>query len=150
MKKLIGYLSVLATLLCFSYCGGDDDDNSSVLKDGTYRAEEKGFTGNYKGYVVITIVSEKITDVDFDYINSDGTTKKSGDTSYAESMISANFTTVPAEFLPSYEAKLLATQKTTGVDAITGATQSHDLFVKLVDVALNAAKKGNTSTQILQ
>lgn len=104
--------------------------------DGTYTAE--GTTDDYgwAPFVTLEIADGKITSVDFDYKNGDAL--KSEDEDYNKSMESA-VGTKPETYLPEYEEALVESQDIKEVDTISGATQSHSEFVRLVQEALGKA-----------
>lgn len=91
MKRFIAVLLVvLATACLMTGC-------SSGMKDGTYKAQFKDYDDHgWKDYVSITVKDGKITDVDYDSMNADGT-KKSEDQAYRESMEPVS-KTYPAKF----------------------------------------------------
>ena len=126
MKRFIAVLLVvLATACLMTGC-------SSGMKDGTYKAQFKDYDDHgWKDYVSITVKDGKITDVDYDSMNADGT-KKSEDQAYRESMEPVSKT---------YPAKFYNPKK---VDAVTGATNSSNDFKILAVEAIKAAKAGTT------
>ena len=129
MKRFIAVLLVvLATACLMTGC-------SSGMKDGTYKAQ-------FNDYVSITDKDRKITDVDYDSMNADCTTK-SEDHAYRESMEPVS-KTYPAKFYKELEDQLSEKQDPKKVDAVTGATNSSNDFKILAVEAIKAAKAGTT------
>ena len=90
----------------------------------------------------IPVKDGKITDVDYDSMNADGT-KKSEDQAYRESMEPVS-KTYPAKFYKELEDQLSEKQDPKKVDAVTGATNSSNDFKILAVEAIKAAKAGTT------
>ena len=137
MKRFIAVLLVvLATACLMTGC-------SSGMKDGTYKAQFKDYDDHgWTDYVSITVKDGKITDVDYDSMNADGT-KKSEDQAYRESMEPVS-KTYPAKFYKELEDQLSEKQDPKKVDAVTGATNSSNDFKILAVEAIKAAKAGTT------
>jgi len=115
---------------------------SSKYKDGTYKAESEPDERGNNAYVEITIKDGKIADVvwkelsngvekDENYGKVNGVIENEENYQKAQNALKAS---------KSYAEKLVEVQDINKVDAVSGATHSHELFVKLVKEALNKAK----------
>ncbi|NSW90833.1 MAG: FMN-binding protein [Firmicutes bacterium] len=136
-KYLIITFVVLLALVLVSGCSG------SKYKDGTWKAESQPDDYGNTALVEITIKDGKITDVvwkemsngkekDEDYGKKDGKIENQENYDKAQKAIKASKT---------YGDKLVEVQDINKVDAISGATRSHETFVSLVKEALEKAKK---------
>lgn len=124
------------------------DLSKVTAKDGTYKAAFSNFDARgWKGQIELTIKDNKITAVNFDYVNKDGVLK-SKDAGYNAAMLKA-VKTNPAEFSVKLPQDLLNKQKVDAVDTITGATMATKDFKQLAAAALANAVKGDTSTAII-
>jgi major membrane immunogen (membrane-anchored lipoprotein) len=113
--------------------------DASDCQDGTYSGESPYDAYDYKHVVTIEIEYGKITDVQYDEVHRDGTSKQS-DSEYNIAMKVAG--TSPAEAYPKMEKQLLKKQDLLNVDAVTGATYSLYRFRYAVTIALLKAKLG--------
>jgi major membrane immunogen (membrane-anchored lipoprotein) len=103
-------------------------------EDGTYTGETETDERGWRGVVEIVVEDGEITEVDYDEFD-DGDNPKSGDEEYNERWeeqagISAE------EAYPEYEEALIETQNIEEVDAISGATATHEKFTEAVRNAL--------------
>jgi len=141
MKKKI----ILAALFisCFgAVC------QTNTLKNGTYEGRSSSIYGNepYKGVTIITIKNGKIQQVTFNIL--DTLKNELFDKNY-----SSHFPTEPLyqkqciedwKGVLLYPVQLLKRQDLRSVDAVTGATWSHNLFVSSAKIALTKAGLTNT------
>ena len=136
MKKNL----ILLALFGF-YFGASCQTNS--LKNGTYEGRSSSIYGNepYKGVTIITIKNGKIQQVTFNIL--DTLKNELFDKNY-----SSHFPTEPLyqkqcvedwKGVLLYPAQLLKKQDLKSVDAVTGATWSHNLFVSSAGIALKKA-----------
>jgi len=136
MKKNL----ILLALFGF-YFGASCQTNS--LKNGTYEGRSSSIYGNepYKGVTIITIKNGKIQQVTFNIL--DTLKNELFDKNY-----SSHFPTEPLyqkqcvedwKGVLLYPAQLLKNQDLKSVDAVTGATWSHNLFVSSAGIALKKA-----------
>ena len=136
MKKNL----ILLALFSF-YLGASCQTNS--LKNGTYEGRSSSIYGNepYKGVTIITIKNGKIQQVTFNIL--DTLKNELFDKNY-----SSHFPTEPLyqkqcvedwKGVLLYPAQLLKNQDLKSVDAVTGATWSHNLFVSSAGIALKKA-----------
>lgn len=142
MRKVLLLAFVVATL---SSCTKDDEGIDLNYINGSYKAIEAEFGYGWKGYLNLAITDDKITSVEYDYLNVDGN-KKSG-TTEAEYPMDPH----PSVWLPQYESSLMSADilEFSDIDAISGATHSGETVNKMMKVLLEAAKTGNTSEQII-
>ncbi len=138
MRKVI--LLAFAAALLFS-CTKDE----LTYQDGTYKAVEAEFGYGWKGYLNITISEDALKAVEFDYLDEDGN-KKSETTAESYPMVPH-----PSTWIPQYESTLLSTEivEYAEIDAVTGATNAGTAINKMVNAALEAAKTGDTSEQVI-
>jgi major membrane immunogen (membrane-anchored lipoprotein) len=122
---------------------------TSTYKDGTYKVEFDKFDANgWKGQLELTVKTDKITAVKFDYVNKDGKLK-SADAAYKAAM-EPKTKTYPAKFIPELQQKLIDKQDVAAVDAVAGATGSTNEFKTLAKYALDEmAKKGVTTPAVI-
>lgn len=141
MRK-IGLILVTVMAIVFTSCEKEKD---YMFKDGSYQAEEAEFHYGWKGFLNAEIKEDKLVSVEFDYFNADGDLKS--ETTQEE----YNMTPHPSVWVPQYVAALLASDITSfePVDAISGATSGGSSVNALMEVALEAAKTGDTSKQIV-
>ncbi|MBC8546778.1 FMN-binding protein [Clostridiaceae bacterium NSJ-31] len=142
MKKILAaVLAMVFALALLTACG-------SSMKDGTYRAEYSSFDDHgWKDFVEVTVSSGKITAVDYDAVNEEGT-RKSEDAAYKESMEPVSGT-YPEKFSSELEQQLVDKQEVKKVDTVAGATNSSDAFKVLATEALKNAKNGKTDAAIV-
>ena len=120
----------------------------SDLKDGYYTAEAKSFDDlGWKEYVLIYVSNGKIITVEYDAFNSTGFVK-SWDLNYMRKMNEA-IGTYPNEFSRIYMQSLISRQSAKDVDAVSGATHSHDSFQKLAEAAIESSKAGSKNVAIV-
>ncbi len=142
MKKIISLaLAALLSAAMFAGCS-----SSSKMKDGKYRAEySEPDSHGWTEYVEVTVSGEKITDVDFDAVNTEGV-KKSEDASYDEAMKNAGWTIGPKDFYADLEKQLIDKQNVNDIDGVaTATTSSNSLKTLMTELQKNIAK-GDTAT----
>lgn len=137
------FLLGLITVLFFS-CSEDSEDY--IYKNGTYKAIEAEYHYGWKSYLNVTINNDKITALEFDYLNEDGDLKS--ETTAEEYPMDPH----PSVWLPQYESRLMDADilNFEGIDVITGATGSGNNANKLMNAVLEAAKTGDTSEQVVE
>jgi len=109
------------------------------MKDGVYYAEESDFDSHgWKGMITITVKGGKITDVFYDEINKSNELKGLNN-SYSQAMKATNKIT-PKQAVEKLSASLVAKQDPAKVDTVTGATDTTNIFRKLMQQALNSAQ----------
>ena len=121
---------------------------TNTLNNGTYEGRSCSIYGNepYKGVTIITIKNGKIQQVTFNILDT-----------LKNELFDKNYSShFPAEPLYQkqciedwkgvllYPAQLLKKQDIRSVDAVTGATWSHNLFVSSATIALNKAGLSNS------
>lgn len=147
---MAGIISVSALTACSNSAPTnsvtqDKKDTASVaetkqLKDGTYSVSyDKVDTHGWRAYMKIKVSSNKITSVEYDYLNAKGELKTNSD-EYTK-----NDAARPViEAFPKLDKQLVEKQDSTRVDAITGATVSSGIFKDFAGRLINAAKEGKT------
>ena len=136
MKKHL-ILLILSGLSLGSVC------QTNTLKNGTYEGKSCSIYGNepYKGVTIITIKNGKIQQVTFNIL--DTLKNELFDRNY-----SSHFPSEPLyqkqcvedwKGVLLYPAQLVKKQDLKKVDAVTGATWSHNLFVSSASIALKKA-----------
>lgn len=99
------------------------------LEDGRYTAKTEPDEYNWYGKIDITITDGRITEVNYDEINSETGAVKGKDYKYPKSV----------EVQDTYEKQLLQTQDPDKVDVVTGATQTWKRFKATAKEALRMA-----------
>lgn len=125
----------------------DDSVENVVLKDGTYKLEEKNYNNIYRYILTIDIKNNTIDKVDFDAIDKEGNSKRE-DESYIK-MMEEQSGTSPDKFLDELQESLLEKQNPDDVDTVTGATHTTDSFKEYAKELIKQAEKGDTSTIIV-
>ena len=88
-----------------------------------------------------------IVSVEYNAENASGFIK-SWDNAYMQNMLHSNGT-YPNEYTRNYAGQLLEGQGKGQIDAISGASSSHDSFKKLAAAVLEQAKKGDSDVVIV-
>jgi major membrane immunogen (membrane-anchored lipoprotein) len=91
------------------------------LKDGIYQGASPCDDYGYRHEVKFEIKDGKMVSIDYDEIHTDGHAKQS-DKEYCQRMLQSG--TTPAIAYPRYESRMLETQNSDKVDAVTGASYS--------------------------
>ena len=137
-KKIFVILSFFLFFLLIS-CSGI----ISSLKDGYYTAEMAEFDANgWKEYITICVSGGKIIHIEYDASNSAGFIR-SWDMEFMSEMNVANGI-YPNAYTRFYGSELLKNQNYSGIDSISGATNSYNLFLMLAQAALDNARTGKT------
>ena len=139
MKKT-GIIFLVAVAIGLISCEED-----TMFENGTYKAEEADYSHGWISFMEATISGDDLTAVNWDARNADGDLKSE---TTAESYPMDPHPTV---WIPQLEAQYMAVDITNyeGVDGITGATGASTSADELFQLILDAAKEGDTSTQIL-
>jgi len=125
-------------------CGRDN----SVLKDGYYTAEEAEYDSKgWKEYLTICVSGGQIILVEYNAYNPAGFLK-SWDMDYMRDMNSTDGT-YPIAYYRYYGRKLLESQSVEEIDALSGATESYNIFVILARAVLKNAGEGNRGTTLV-
>lgn len=137
MKKKIISLFILIFAILLSGCG-------NKLKDGYYTAEMSEFSHGWKEYVCIQVKDDTIVSAEFNAKDESGFIK-AWDNEYMRNMGSVEGT-YPNKYTREYVQQLIDGQKDTKVDILTGATHSGSNFTKLIEAAMEQARKGDSTT----
>lgn len=143
MKKL-GIFIALAVLIGLVAC---EDDDEMIYTNGTYKAELSDFSHGWKEFMEVTIKDDDATVVNYDAIDTTGLVLKSSLTVYPM----PDPPGLPSKWYPLLEAQFEAAniKDYEEVDGITGATGTSTNAKAMFKLILDAAKDGDTSTQLL-
>lgn len=142
-KNTILFLTAVLSLLVLSGCS-----IGNKMKDGYYTAEMSDFSHGWKEYVCILVKNDRIVSAEFNAKDASGFIK-AWDNEYMRNMGTVNGT-YPNKYTREYVQQLMSGQKETKVDTVTGATNSGENFEKLIAAVIKQAKKGNSSTAIVE
>lgn len=120
----------------------------AVLQDGYYTAEAAEFDAHgWKEYVMIYVSRGRILTVEYNAFNASGFIK-SWDMDYMRVMESQGGI-YPNSYTRQYAEQLISKQGVEWIDALTGATESHNSFIQLAGAAIEYARSGNTATGLV-
>ena len=143
MKRILTVLFCLLLMASMlTACGGGTE-----LQDGYYTAQAGEFSHGWKEYITILVKGGEIISVEYNAENASGFIK-SWDNAYMQTMLHSNGT-YPNEYTRYYASQLLEGQGEGNIDAISGATSSHESFQKLAQAVLEQARKGDSSVVIV-
>ena len=149
MRKF--FILTLSLMVTLSLLAGCSNRSNSTLnyKNGTYEVSyDKPNKNGWLGQVKIKIRDGKIANIDFNYINATTGKLITDDDTHAKLMYAATNTT-PAKASKQLTDSLLKNQDITKVDTVTGATATTSDFKTLSGVALNNAKKGTPTAEVI-
>jgi Major membrane immunogen, membrane-anchored lipoprotein len=142
MKKIF----LLAILLIAAYVSGQNNSQKTFPTDGIYTGESRSIytDENYWGVATITIVNERITQLNFKIVDKNNV--ETFDEKY-EKHFAGNDRYIQQcrndyKGILAYTKKFREKYRLSEVDAISGATWSHNLFTDAIQIALNKAKRG--------
>jgi len=143
MKKL-GIFLMLAAMVSLASC---DNEDETMYENGSYKAELAEFSHGWKEFMEVTIKGDEVTAVNFDASSEEDGSLKSSLTEYPM----PDPPGLPSTWYPQLEAQFMDADITdyTPVDGISGATGTSENAMALFELILDAAKEGDTSTQIL-
>ncbi len=143
MKRILTVLFCLLLMASMlTACGGGTE-----LQDGYYTAQAGEFSHGWKEYITILVKGGEIISVEYNAENASGFIK-SWDNAYMQTMLHSNGT-YPNEYTRYYANQLLEGQGKGEIDAISGASTSHESFQKLAQAVLEQARKGDSSVVIV-
>ena len=143
MKRILTVLFCLLLMASMlTACGGGTE-----LQDGYYTAQAGEFSHGWKEYITILVKGGEIISVEYNAENASGFIK-SWDNAYMQTMLHSNGT-YPNEYTRYYANQLLEGQGEGKIDAISGASTSHESFQKLAQAVLEQARKGDSSVVIV-
>jgi len=118
-------------------------------KNGTYEVSfKKPDKNGWLGHVKIKIGNEKITNIDFNYVNAVTGKLITDDEAHAKLMYAATKTT-PTKASKQLTDSLIKTQDITKVDTVAGATTTTSDFKTLSTAVLDNAKKGTPAVEVI-
>ena len=139
MKRIFVILvSLLLTASLLTACG-----NQTGLQDGYYTAQVSEFSHGWKEYITILVKGGSIVSVEYNAENASGFIK-SWDNAYMQTMLHTDGT-YPNEYTRYYASQLLEGQGEGDIDALTGASSSHETFQALAEAVLEQAQRGDSS-----
>lgn len=142
MKKYICVMLIF-TLCLLTGCG-----KSKAMKDGFYTAEMAEMGNGWQEYLCIMVKNKKIVYAEYNAKDASGYIK-SWDNSYMQ-LMNSMAGTYPNEYTRNYVAKLIEGQGIEEFDGISGATHSAGNFEKLAAAVMEQAKKGDSSTILVE
>lgn len=142
MKKILCFSLLLAAFLL----GGCSAQPK--MKDGFYTAETADFSHGWKEYLCIMVKNDTIVYAEFNAKDPSGYIK-AWDNAYMERMNSVQGT-YPNEYTRAYVAQLIEVQNSEEIDAVSGASSSGGNFLKLSAAVIEQARKGDSSTAIVE
>lgn len=124
------------------------NQENHLLKDGYYTAEEAEYSDyGWKEFLTICISGGQIILVEYNAYNPAGFLK-SWDMDYMRRM-NAIDGTYPNAYTRYYGRQLLERQDSAGIDALSGATNSYEIFIALTKAVLKNAREGNKETVLV-
>lgn len=142
MKKSLICGILLLTLLLSGCSFG------STMEDGFYTAEMSDYSHGWKEYLCIMVKDDTIVYAEFNAKDPSGYIK-AWDNAYMESMNSVQGT-YPNEYTRAYVAELIEAQSTDSLDTVSGASSSGNNFRRLAAAVVEQAKKGDSTTIIVE
>ena len=142
MKRMISGVMVLLMVALLTGCG-----ETGGLQDGYYTSQASDYNFGWKEYITIMVKGGSIVSVEYNAENPSGFIK-SWDNAYMQTMLHTNGT-YPNEYTRYYAGQLLESQGEGEIDAITGASTSHNSFQKLAAAVLEQARKGDSEIVVV-
>lgn len=142
MRRKSIILSVMIAACLLSGCGGNK------MKDGYYTAEMSEFSHGWREYICIQVKDDTIVSAEFNAKDESGFIK-AWDNEYMRNMGTVQGT-YPNKYTREYVQQLIDGQKDTKVDMVTGASHSGGNFTKLIAAAMEQAKKGDSTTVMVE
>ncbi|MDR3164008.1 MAG: FMN-binding protein [Synergistaceae bacterium] len=141
MKIVFAVIFAVSLAVVFFLLDLSPRSPAETLRDGYYTAEEADYYLGWKEYLTLYVSNGKIVNCEYDAKNASGFIK-SWDMDYMRRM-NEDCKNYPDKFARNYVYRLLSNQSSSGIDAMSGATESHRSFVKLADAALAQALAGD-------
>lgn len=139
-KRILPVLASALSLLALAGCGNSAEGG---LQNGYYTAQTEEYDFGWREYVTIMVKDAEIVSVEYNAENASGFIK-SWDNAYMRNMLPVSGT-YPNEYTRYYASQLVGATKETEIDAISGATSSHEKFVKLMQAVIQQARAGDSS-----
>jgi major membrane immunogen (membrane-anchored lipoprotein) len=112
-----------------------------VMKDGYYTAEAAEYYRGWKEFLSIYVNNGRIVTAEYDAKNASGFIK-SWDMEYMRRMNESDGN-YPNKYTRTYVFELISRQGIDGIDAMSGATESCELFKALAEAVIARAKAGD-------
>ena len=138
MKRIGSLILALLLAAALTACG-----SGTALQDGYYTAQAAEYNFGWKEYITIMVKEGSIVSVEYNAENAGGFIK-SWDNTYMQTMLHAAGT-YPNEYTRYYANQLLEGQGEGSIDAISGASSSHESFQILAQAVVEQARKGDSS-----
>lgn len=106
------------------------------------------FSHGWQEYLIIQGKGGRIVSAEYNAKNESGFIK-AWDNTYMKNMMSRQGT-YPNKYTREYVQQLIDRQKNTDVDVVTGASNSGQNFVKLVEAVLEQAAAGDSMTVVVE
>jgi major membrane immunogen (membrane-anchored lipoprotein) len=150
MKKRRLLLAVILLAAVLSAAGiSACSQSASSMQDGYYTAEFAAFDAHgWKEFVTIFVKNGRIASVEYNAKNQSGFIK-SWDMNYMRVM-GASSGSYPNEYTRVYAGELLQRQGVEGIDAISGASESHGTFRLLAEAAIAQAEAGDKTVAFIE
>lgn len=121
-----------------------DAVSAASLQDGDYSLKELNDQNGYHVEFSIKVADGKITESNYDYVNSNGDSKKD-DEEYNTAMKDKSGVDA-SEYIPKLNEELLKAQNPQNVEVVSGATHSSHAFQNYAQQLIQAAQAGNKET----
>jgi major membrane immunogen (membrane-anchored lipoprotein) len=152
-KNTVPVLPVLTMLILLtascSIGEGNAGSGSQKLGDGYYTVEGTSYDSyGWKDYITIYVDNNNIATVEYDAKNASGFLR-SWDMDYMR-LMGVQSGIYPAVYSREYSAALLRLQGPEGIDALTGATESYNVFKILAETAISQARAHNKNVALVK
>jgi major membrane immunogen (membrane-anchored lipoprotein) len=138
---LYSFLFIVIALLGAIAQNSTPEMSQDVMKDGYYTAEAAVYRRGWKEFLSIYVNNGRIVTAEYDAKNASGFIK-SWDMEYMRRM-SESDGNYPNKYTRTYVFDLISRQGIDGIDAMSGATESFDLFKALARAVIARAKAGD-------
>ena len=142
--KRFGFIFAMVAMISLVSC---EDEPEYTLVNGDYKAEMTDYSHGWKEFMEVTITDDKVTAVNYDAKNA-GDTLKSSLTVYPM----PDPPGLPSAWYPLLEAQYMdadpVNYSSDDIDGITGATSTSNKSKDMFGLIAEAAKTGDTSTQM--
>ncbi len=137
MKKIFAVALIAVLAIALVACGG------STYKDGTYTAQSDAPHYDWTDTLSVTYKDGKVVEAKYDAFNADNALKSTmtADTYPMDPL--------PSDWIPKLDANIVAAGSSDKIEAVAGATNSSNTAKLLMAAIEEAAKKGDTNTQMV-
>ncbi|MBD3948673.1 FMN-binding protein [Tuanshanicoccus lijuaniae] len=140
------FVKSAAALIAKAEKGDTEESNfeEMALMDGEYKLESNADERGWAHSFTIVVKDGKVTESKYDMVDKDGKLKSENE-EYNKAMKDKTGSSF-AEAVEAYNKGLVEKQNVSDVEAVSGATSTHDSFVEYAKLLLEAAAKGETET----